>query len=84
MKRTISFAILTLTAGLMMVFAASPAPAPKAPDACAEKYKSSMDSCTNQQANCKARGSTPETCEARHKECVAAAEKAKQACEGKK
>ena len=83
MKRKICFAMLTLTAGLMMVFAAPPAPAPKA-DPCTEKYNSSMETCTNQLAQCKARGSTPETCEARHKECLKECEKAKKACEAKK
>ena len=83
MKRKICFAMLTLTAGLMMVFAAPPAPAPKA-DPCTEKYNSCKEVCSNRQAQCKASGSTPENCENRFKQCVNACEKDKKACETKK
>ena len=90
MKRKICFAMLTLTASLMMVFAAPPAPAPKAPaskaatDACTEKYNKDVEVCKNAEANCKARGSTPENCASRHQQCMSEAEKAKKACEAKK
>ncbi len=79
MKRKICFAILTLTAGLMMVFAAAPAA-----DPCTEKYNSSKEICMNAQATCKARGSTPESCEQRFNQCVNEAQVAKKACETKK
>ena len=79
MKRKICFAMLTLTAGLMMVFAA----APKA-DPCTEKYNGCKEACSNQLARCKAGGSTPENCETRFKQCVNSCEKDKKACETKK
>ena len=84
MKRKICFAMLTLTAGLIMVFAAPKAdPSPKA-DPCTEKYNSCSETCTNQKVQCGVRGSTPESCEARFRQCQNECIKAKNACEKKK
>ena len=88
MTRKICLATLTLTtAGLMMVFAASPAPkapAPKAGDPCTEKYNSCKEVCSNNLARAKATGSTPENAENRFNGCVNDCEKAKKDCEAKK
>ena len=82
MKRKIFFATLTLSAGLMIVFATSPAP--KAADPCTDKYNNCKEICSNNLARCKAGGSMPETCENRFKVCVQECDKAKKDCEAKK
>jgi len=81
MKRKICLATLTLTAGLMMVFAASPAP--KAADPCTDKYNSCKEICSNALARAKATGSTPENAENRFNACVSECDKAKKDCESK-
>jgi len=82
MKRKICFAMLTLTASLMMVFAVSPAP--KAGDPCTDKYNSCKDVCSHDRSRCKARGAMPEACENHFNACVKECDKAKKDCEGKK
>jgi hypothetical protein len=77
MKRKTYLALLALSSGLMVVFAANV-------DKCTEKFNSCIVSCGNLQAQCKARGSTPEACEMRYKECSAACNKELKACEAKK
>lgn len=76
MKTKISAVILATCAGMIMVFAAKPA------DPCTEKYNSCSDTCTNQQAGCKARGSDPSTCEKNYQKCMQSCDKAKKDCEG--
>ena len=77
MKRKTCLALLALSSGLMMVFAANV-------DKCTEKFNSCMESCGNLKAQCKARGSTPESCEMRYKECSKDCDKALKACQAKK
>ena len=84
MKRKICFAMLTLSAGLMMVFAAPPkAAAPKA-DPCTEKFDSCKEICSNNLARCKVTGSTPENCQSRFVQCTNDCIKAKNDCDKKK
>jgi hypothetical protein len=77
MKRKICVAILTLSSGLMMVFAA-------AVDKCAEKHKSCTESCTSFNIQCKARGNDAADCDARLKQCTAACDKTLTDCKAKK
>ena len=77
MKRKTALALFALSSGLMMVFAANV-------DKCTEKFNSCIVSCGNLQAQCKARGSTPEACEMRYKECSKECDKALKACQTKK
>jgi hypothetical protein len=77
MKRKTCLAVLALSSSLMMVFAANL-------DQCTETFNSCKESCGNQQAQCKARGSGAESCEHRFKECVSDCDKALKACQAKK
>ncbi len=77
MKRKICMALLALSSGLMMVFAATNV------DKCTEKFESCKESCGNQQAQCKARGSTPEACNSRYKGCLADCDKDLKTCQAK-
>jgi hypothetical protein len=77
MKRKTCVALLALSSGLMMVFAANV-------DKCTEKFNGCMESCTNLKFQLKARGSTPEAVEMRYKECSQACNKALKDCQTKK
>ena len=77
MKRKTCVALLALSSGLMMVFAANV-------DKCTEKFNGCVVSCGNLQAQLKARGSTPESVEMRYKECLGDCDKALKACQAKK
>jgi len=77
MKRKTCLALLALSSGLMMVFAATP-------DKCTEKFNSCKVTCGNLQAQCKARGSDPGACEMRFKDCVQDCNKALKTCQSKK
>jgi hypothetical protein len=77
MKRKTYLALLALSSGLMMVFAANV-------DKCTEKFNSCTESCGHLKAQLKARGSTPESVEARYKECSQDCDKALKACQTKK
>jgi hypothetical protein len=77
MKRKIFVAVLTLSSGLMMVFAA-------AVDKCTEKHKSCTDQCTSFNMQCKARGNDSADCENRFKQCKSACDKKLTECQAKK
>jgi hypothetical protein len=77
MKLKTCLAVLALSSGLMMVFAANV-------DKCTEKFDSCKESCGNLQAQCKARGSGAETCENRFKECLKDCDKVLKDCKAKK
>jgi hypothetical protein len=77
MKRKTYLALLALSSGLMVVFAANV-------DKCTEKFNSCTVSCGNLRAQLKARGTTPEDIEMRYKECTADCNKALKACQAKK
>jgi hypothetical protein len=77
MKRKTCLALLALSSGLIMVFAADV-------DKCTEKFKSCTVTCGIQKAQCINRGSTPESCEMRYKECSQLCDKALKACQAKK
>ena len=62
MKRKTCLALLALSSGLMMVFAANV-------DKCTEKFNSCKESCGNLKAQCMARGNIVESCNTRLKEC---------------
>ena len=76
MKRKTCVALLALSSGLMMVFAANV-------DKCTEKFESCKQACGNLQAQCKARGSTPEACNSRYKMCIADCDKDLKTCQAK-
>ena len=73
MKRKTCLALLALSSGLMMVFAANV-------DKCIEKYNACKESCENQKAQCKARGNNVESCNSRLNECNADCNKKVKAC----
>lgn len=77
MKRKLCVALLALSSGLMMVFAAATV------DKCTEKFNGCMTSCGNLKAQLTARGSTPDTIDMRYKECSADCDKALKACQAK-
>lgn len=77
MKRKICLAVLALSSGLMMVFAA-------AVDKCTEKHKSCTDQCTSFNMQCKARGNDSIECDNRLKQCKSACDKALTDCQAKK
>jgi hypothetical protein len=77
MKRKTCLALLALSGGLMMVFAANV-------DKCTEKFNSCKESCGNLKAQCMARGNTVEECNSRLKECTTDCDKTLKACQAKK
>jgi hypothetical protein len=77
MKRKICVTLLALSSGLMMVFAVTNA------DKCTEKFESCKESCASGQAMCKARGSIPEACNFRYKQCIADCDKDLKTCQAK-
>ena len=78
MKRKICLAVLALSGGLMMVFAAAPV------DKCAAKHKNCVDSCNSFNLQCKARGNDSMECDQRMKQCTAACDKTLKECQAKK
>jgi len=78
MKR-ISVALIAFFCGLMMVFAAPPPVA----DKCTEKADACKKSCGHQEAQCRARGATPESCENRKKQCESDCDKELKTCQSK-
>jgi hypothetical protein len=77
MKRKICLALLALSGGLMMVFAATV-------DKCTEKFETCKESCGNLRAQCMARGNVVEYCNSRLKQCTADCDKALKTCQTKK
>jgi hypothetical protein len=76
MKRKICLALLALSSGLMMVFAANV-------DKCTEKFEACKVTCGNLNAQCIARGSTADTCVARSRQCKADCDKDLKTCQEK-
>ena len=76
MKRKISLALLALSSGLLMVFAANV-------DKCTEKFEACKVTCGNLKAQLIARGSTADTVNSRYKECLADCDKALKDCQAK-
>lgn len=76
MKRKTCMALLALSSGLMIVFAADV-------DKCTEKFDACKVSCGNQRAQCMARGATVESCDSRLKQCEADCSKDLKACQAK-
>ncbi len=77
MKRKTCVALLALSSGLMMVFAATTA------DKCTEKYDACKGSCETLGRNCKTHGNRDDYCAARVSECMANCEKDLKACQAK-
>jgi hypothetical protein len=77
MKRKTCLALLALSSGLMMVFAADA-------DKCTQKFNSCTESCVNQKSQCKARGNDSDLCESRLKQCTAGCDKDLKTCQTKK
>jgi hypothetical protein len=77
MKRKLCLAMLALSSGLMMVFAA-------AVDKCTEKHKNCVDSCSGFQMQCKSRGADTLECERQFKECSSKCDTALKDCQAKK
>jgi hypothetical protein len=76
MKRKTGMALLALSSGLMIVFAAEV-------DKCTEKFDACKVTCTNQRAQCMARGNTVDSCDNRLKQCNADCAKELKACQAK-
>lgn len=76
MKRKICVAVLTLSSGLMMVFAANV-------DKCTEKFEACKVTCGNQRAQCLSRGSDVAACDARLQACNADCAKDLKTCQAK-
>lgn len=77
MKRKIVVAVLALSSGLMMVFAATT-------DKCTEKHKNCTDACNSSNIMCKSRGNDAADCEGRFKQCTAACDTKLKDCQAKK
>lgn len=77
MKRKTCLAFLTLSGGLMMVFAA-------APDKCTEKFNACNVTCGHMKAQCMARGNDVDYCNGRLKACMSDCDKALKTCQTKK
>jgi hypothetical protein len=77
MKRKICVAVLALSSGVMMVFAATV-------DKCTAKHKSCNEQCNSFNIQCKARGNDSMDCDNRLKQCKAACDKALTDCQAKK
>jgi hypothetical protein len=77
MKRKTCVALLALSSGLMMVFAANV-------DKCTEKFNGCTESCGHLKAQCMARGNVVEYCNSRLKECSSDCDKALKTCQAKK
>ena len=76
MKRKTCMALLALSSGLMIVFAADV-------DKCTEKFDACKVTCGNQRAQCMARGSNVESCDFRLKQCNKDCDKDLKACQAK-
>jgi hypothetical protein len=76
MKRKTCLALLALSGGLMIVFAADV-------DKCTEKFDACKVTCGNQRAQCMARGNNVESCDSRLKQCNADCDKDLKACQAK-
>ena len=77
MKRKIFVAVLALSSGLMMVFAA-------AVDKCTEKHKACQDTCFSFNLQCKQRGNDSLECDNRMKVCKSECDKKLTDCQAKK
>lgn len=77
MKKQISVAVLLVSGGVMMMFAAAPA------DPCADKHKSCTDSCAITQSQSLRRGVDRLQAENAFNRCVKACDKTKTDCEAK-
>jgi hypothetical protein len=76
MKRKICVALLALSSGLMMVFAAEV-------DKCAEKFSECKEVCGNDKARCMARGNQVEYCNSRLNQCNGECNQALKTCQAK-
>ena len=76
MKRKICLALLALSSGLMMVFAANV-------DKCTEKFEACKVTCGNVKAQCKAAAGNPDACESRFRTCIADCDKDLKTCQAK-
>jgi hypothetical protein len=76
MKRKTCIALLALSSGLMIVFAADV-------DKCTEKFDACKVTCGNQRAQCRARGSDEGSCESRFNQCNADCSKDLKTCQDK-
>ena len=76
MKRKTCMALLALSSGLMIVFAADV-------DKCTEKFDACKVTCGNLRAQCRARGSDEGACESRFKQCNADCSKDLKTCQDK-
>ena len=76
MKRKTCIALLALSSGLMIVFAAEA-------DKCTEKFEACKVTCGHQKAQCVARGVPQEACDNRMKGCEADCSKDLKKCQEK-
>jgi hypothetical protein len=76
MKRKTCIALLALSSGLMIVFAADI-------DKCTEKFDGCKVTCGNMKAQCMARGNNVESCNFRLKQCTEGCDKDLKACQAK-
>jgi hypothetical protein len=77
MKRKTCLALLALSSGLMMTFAANV-------DKCTEKFESCKVTCGHLKAQCAARGNDVAYCNSRFKQCTADCDKDLKTCQTKK
>ena len=76
MKRKICLALLALSSGLMMVFAAEV-------DKCVAKFNECKEVCENDKVRCKVRGNDVAFCNAMLNQCNAACNKKVKECQAK-
>lgn len=79
MKAKICLAAVAFTGSLVIAFAADK----KATDPCTATYDKAATTCTNEKANCRARGSDEGACEKRYEKCMNDAKKAMNECQNK-
>ena len=83
MKAKFCLAALALTGSFVLAIAAEKKTTEKSADPCTAAFEKASLSCTNERANCRARGSDEGTCEKRYTKCVNDAKKAQSDCQNK-
>ena len=83
MKAKFSLAAVALACGVALAFAAEKKSADKPTDACTVAYEKCSQTCENEKANCRARGSDEGACDKRFTTCENACRKTFNECQQK-
>jgi hypothetical protein len=83
MNAKVSLAAILLSCGIALAIAADKKGSEKSNDPCIAAYDKCAMTCTNERANCRARGSDEGTCENKYNKCVNACDKTRFDCQTK-